>query len=71
MPVRPEFKSVPITPDAQQKIYDVEVFFSEFLCTVEAHCGKEGRDMALLRTHLEDAVQRARSAIASRPENQR
>lgn len=44
--------------------------FSETLTRLENVCGKEGRDMALVRTKLEEANFFAKRAMASKPENQ-
>ncbi len=44
--------------------------FSDFLTKLESECGKEGRDMALVRTKLEEASFFAKRAIAVKPEHQ-
>lgn len=44
--------------------------FFGFLCSVEGMCGKDGREMAIVRTKLEEACFFAKKAMANRPENQ-
>jgi hypothetical protein len=44
--------------------------FSELLDAVESIVGTGGRDMALVRTHLEEASFHAKRGMASQPENQ-
>ena len=44
--------------------------FHGFLCSVEGMCGNDGREMAIVRTKLEEACFFAKKAMASRKENQ-
>jgi hypothetical protein len=44
--------------------------FSDLLRVVESYSGTEGRDIALVRTHLQLACFYAKRALAEHPENQ-
>jgi len=44
--------------------------FYGFLCSLEGMCGKEGREMAIVRTKLEEACFFAKKAMANQKENQ-
>lgn len=44
--------------------------FTDFLDNLEAMCGVDGREMAIVRTKLEEASYYAKRAIAVKPENQ-
>lgn len=47
---------------------DLACAFSDLLIRAEAICGADGREMALLRTHLQDAAAWGRRALGSRPD---
>jgi hypothetical protein len=44
--------------------------FHGFLCSLEGMCGTEGREMAIVRTKLEEACFFAKKAMANRKNNQ-
>jgi|ERR1700679_1749157 len=44
--------------------------FHGFLCSLEGMCGADGREMAIVRTKLEETCFFAKKALASRAENQ-
>jgi hypothetical protein len=68
--VREEFDVHVLNHDGIQKARDIASCFSILLNDAEAICGKEGREMALVRTHLQQAAFFAKRAMAVRPENQ-
>lgn len=49
---------------------EVAGVFEGLLLGLEAVCGAEGREMAIVRTKLEEACFFAKKALAVRPENQ-
>lgn len=52
------------------KAQQIQRDFEEFLEVLENHCGADGREMALVRTKLQEAAFFAKRAMAVRPENQ-
>jgi hypothetical protein len=68
--IREEFDVHVLNHDGIQKARDIASCFSILLNDTEAICGKEGREMALVRTHLQQAAFFAKRAMAVRPENQ-
>ena len=69
-PIRPEFNAHALNHDGLQKAREIATCFSILLNDLEEHCGKDGREMALVRTHLQEAAYYAQRAMAMRPENQ-
>lgn len=68
--VRPEFDVHMLNPEGIEKARDLARGFSLLLNDVEALCGKDGREMALVRTHLQEAAFFAKRAMALDPKNQ-
>jgi hypothetical protein len=69
--VRDEFKVHILNEPGVDKATEIAQTFSVCLDVVEEKCGTEGREMALVRTHLQLASFYAKRAMASRPENQK
>jgi hypothetical protein len=67
--IRPEFQVHMLTPLGQARAKDIAVAFSDLLDRLEAQ-GITGRDMALVKTKLEEACFVAKRGMASLPENQ-
>lgn len=53
------------------KARSIAISFDLALREIEDTCGTEGREMAIVRTKLEEACFYAKKAMASRSENQR
>jgi hypothetical protein len=68
--IRPEFDVHILNPAGIASARDIASGFSILLNDLEAICGKDGREMALVRTHLQEAAFFAKRAMAMRPENQ-
>lgn len=69
--IRPEFKVHILNATGKAKAAEIASDFSNLLDVLESGpCGKDGRDLALVRTHLELASFYAKRAMASRTENQ-
>lgn len=68
--VRPEFSVHVLNPEGMKKARDIAMKFSALLSEVEGVCGVEGREMALVRTNLQEAAFWAKRAMAMRPSNQ-
>jgi hypothetical protein len=69
--IRPEFDVHMLNDVGIRKARDIASCFSILLNDLEEHCGKEGREMSIVRTHLQDAAFYAKRAMAIRPENQK
>lgn len=67
---RSEFKVHRLNGFGMASADDLAVSFSRFLDEIELLCGAEGREMAIVRTKLEEACFRAKRALAEKPENQ-
>lgn len=68
--MRNEFKVHLLNQEGVGKANKLAETFSSTLDQVEEISGKEGREAALVRTHLEMASYYAKRAMAQRPENQ-
>jgi hypothetical protein len=68
--IRPEFRVHKLNAEGLDKAKALAELFSMLLESVERVSGVEGRDMALVRTHLELASFYGKRAMASKPENQ-
>ena len=53
----------------KEKARQLQAVFAHFLDTLEHVCGKDGREMAIVRTKLEEASFYAKRAMAMRPEH--
>lgn len=53
-----------------EKARELQALFENFLGDVELTCGSEGREMAVVRTKLQEAAFFAKRSMAMRPENQ-
>jgi hypothetical protein len=69
-PIRSEFSVHVLSPVGLEKARDIARGFSILLNDLEELCGRDGREMALVRTHLQEAAFFAKRAMAVLPENQ-
>ncbi len=67
--MRPEFKVHMLNEKGKEKAREIAEDFSVLLDNIEA-CGVTGRDLALVKTKLEEACFHAKHSMASRIENQ-
>jgi len=67
---RPEFQVHVLNGVGIDKAREIADGFSAFLENLETVCGDAGREMAIVRTKLEEACFFAKKAMASRPVNQ-
>lgn len=68
--MRQEFTVHMLNAAGREKAGNVAASFSGLLDRLEEICGKDGRDMAIVRTKLEEACFFAKRAFASKAENQ-
>lgn len=68
---RPEFQVHILNPVGITKAIDLADYFNRFLDQVEELAGAGGREMAIVRTKLEEACFFAKKALANRAENQK
>lgn len=71
MTIRSEFQVHLLNEQGITKVRELAIEFTALLNTLEDLCGKEGREMSLVRTHMEIASYYAKRAVASRSENQK
>lgn len=67
--IRPEFEVHMLSDNGKQKARQLAADFSSLLSAVEA-AGVTGRELALVKTKLEEACFFAKRGVASLPENQ-
>jgi hypothetical protein len=68
--IRDEFAVHILNAEGLAKARILGAQFSDFLDAIEAHIGKDGREMALVRTKLQEASYFAKRALAVQPANQ-
>ncbi len=68
--IRPEFAVHKLNENGKMKAGIIANSFSELLDTLEAWAGKDGREMSIVRTKLEEASFFAKKAMAIQPDNQ-
>jgi hypothetical protein len=70
MQVRSEFGVHLLNPEGISKAQKIATILSNTLDALEDLCGKDGREMAVVRTKMEEAGFFAKKAMACRSENQ-
>ena len=70
MTIRDEFDTYDMSNAGQARAFDIAMVFTEALDAIEKIVGKEGRDMAIVRTKLEEACFFAKRANSRKPESQ-
>lgn len=70
MAIRDEFRVHRLNSDGMDAAEEIAFHFSGFLTEMERLCGTAGREMAIVRTKLQEANFWAKRAIAVRPELQ-
>lgn len=68
--MRAEFAVHMLNDDGKMKAGGIAEAFTTLLNTLEEWAGTTGREMAIVRTKLEEASFFAKKAMAVRPENQ-
>jgi hypothetical protein len=68
--IRPEFQVHILNWQGREKAEVLAYGFSDLLNAVESVSGTDGREVALVRTHLQLAAFYAKRAMASKIENQ-
>ena len=66
----PLFQTFPLNEQGKERAKKIRDAFNELLARVSIHVGGSGRELALMRTHLEHACFFAVKAMSSRTENQ-
>ena len=70
MTIRDEFAVHWLNDDGRVKSENVAVIVSNCLTELEKECGIDGREMAIVRTKLQEACFFAKRAMAVKKENQ-
>jgi hypothetical protein len=68
--VRNEFTVHVLNAEGMRRARDLGKLFTCFLNDLESQCGTSSREMAIVRTKLQEAAFFAKRAIAVAPENQ-
>ena len=71
MTIRSEFDVHMLNEAGIAKAREIAETFSAALDALEAQCGADGREMAMVRTKLQEAAFFAKRAMAVRAENQK
>lgn len=67
---RAEFGVHMLNEQGKEKALAIAMVMTRALNALEEECGKDGREMAIVRTKMEEAGFFAKKAMATRPENQ-
>lgn len=67
---RKEFAVHMLNTEGKEKAQHIAANFDALLNALESLCGSDGREMAIVKTKLEEACFFAKKAMASNPENQ-
>lgn len=68
--MRAEFEVHMLNEEGKKKAAEIANEFNGTLITLEMICGKEGREMAIVRTKLEEGCFFAKKAMAKNLQNQ-
>jgi hypothetical protein len=68
--IRNEFQVHMLNNEGKARATDLAKLFTVFLNNIESQCGPDGREMAIVRTKLQEAAFFAKRAIAVLPSNQ-
>lgn len=71
MQVRNEFAVHVLNDEGLRRARDIGEIFTNALNALEQVCGADGRELAIVRTKMQEAAFFAKRAMAVRPENQR
>lgn len=71
MGIRPEFQVHLLNENGISKAMLLAATFTDTLNEIERLAGHDGREMAIVRTKMEEACFFAKKALANRQENQR
>lgn len=71
MTIRSEFSVHLLNESGIAKATAIAETFSRCLSDIEGHCGGDGREMAIVKTKMQEAAFFAKRAMAVRPENQK
>jgi hypothetical protein len=69
-PIRSEFDVHMLNEDGKGRAHDIAKVFSVCLDHLESIVGADGREMAIVRTKMQEAAFFAKRAMAVKPENQ-